>query len=123
MDVMLALTQDEVRGNPFVDGNGDAAFYRKAVSVACAPLRKDYEDVASLDCTRILVSPDIQDTWIESMQEMGHTPESVMMTLANWGPKADASLAERTVVFQEGALSFHDGTRFPDGNGGARDGR
>lgn len=115
MDVMLALTQDEVRGNPFVDGNGDAAFYRKAVSVACAPLRKDYDDVASLDCTRILVSPDIQDVWIESMQEMGHAPESVMMTLANWGPKADASLAERTVVFQEGALAFDDGTKFPTG--------
>ena len=115
MDVILALTQDEVRDNPFVDGNGDAAFYRKAVSVACAPLRKDYEDVASLDCTRILVSPDIQDAWIESMREMGHPSESIMMTLANWGPKADKSLAERTVVFQEGALAFNDGTEFPTG--------
>ena len=113
MEITLALTEKEILDNPFVNAKGDAAFYRKAVSVACAPLRKDYEDVASLDCTRILVSPDIQDAWIESMREMGHPSESIMMTLANWGPKTDKSLSERTVVFLEGAITFDDNTVFP----------
>lgn len=113
MDAIIALSADQVRDNPFVDAEGRASFYRMAVDVACAPFRKNYDDVESLDCTRILVSADIQDSWVESMQEMGHSQESIMMTLANWGPKADKSLPERTVVFQEGAIAFEGGTKFP----------
>ena len=113
MQKTITLSQNDIQDNPFINAHGDACFYRKLVSIIGEPFGKNFDDISSLDCTRILVSSDIQDTWIEAMSQAGHPSESIMMTLANWGPKADDSLEAHTVVLQDGALQFNDGTDFP----------
>lgn len=110
---MIVLSEDTIQKNPFVADDGSAAFYRIAVNLACMPLHKTYDDVDHLDCTRILVSNHIQDSWFENMEKAGHSKETIAMTLVNWGPKTDANLDERCVVFQQGALTFKDGTTWP----------
>lgn len=112
MQIEMTLGHQKLLDNPFITDDGQAAFYKMLVNEIDG-LNKTYDDVEELDCTRILISPDIQDDWIKICRAQGREDESIMMMLANWGPKADKQLNPCTVVLEEHALRFSDGLVYP----------
>ena len=115
MQVEMTIDHQKLLDNPFITEDGQAAFYKLLVEEIDG-LDKTYDEVEQLDCTRILISADIQDDWIETIRAQGREDESIMMMLANWGPKAAKHLNPNTVVLEEGALRFSDGLIYPQEN-------
>ena len=92
------LTDDEVKSAPFVRAKDDAeelSFY---------PLIRKLMDKQDevLDCTKICVARNIQDSWMDYFKAHGIEGWEVAMMLVCSAPKVDESLADNEVSFEAG---------------------
>lgn len=96
----ITLTKDEVFENPFWKG-----FYPLIVRKATG---RDYDDIESVDCRKVNISPDIQDIWYDMAREMGAQDYELTMQLAIAGPKACLKEKTLTVEIEDGAIDFKE---------------
>ena len=99
--MFIKLTKEEVISHPFWDG-----FYPLVVKKATG---RNYDDVESIDCRKVNISPDIQDKWYEMANEMGAQDFELTMHLAISGPKACLKDDVLTVEVEDGAITFKEG--------------
>ena len=98
---VCTLTQEEVEANPFCDGDHRAAFYRMFTKKAYG---MSWDDVKDLDCRKVIISPDIQESWYRNRP--GDVSEvQLTMALAMSGPKAEHALPPLTVRWADDCIS------------------
>lgn len=89
MASLTILSADEIKSTPFVDKNGNAAFYRllaDARGIDWDTIGKD-----AIDPTKIYVSRALFENWLDDAGS-DEESESLSMLLVNYGPKVDESL-------------------------------
>lgn len=89
MASLTILPADEIKSTPFVDKNGNAAFYRllaDARGIDWDTIGKD-----AIDPTKIYVSRALFENWLNNAGS-DEERESLSMLLVNYGPKVDESL-------------------------------
>lgn len=107
--MIFKLNHEELKENPFVL-NGKAAFYHYLFETLTG---KDYDtDCQSMDCRRINIAKNIQDSWYDSATEQGIDHTSLTMNLALCGPKVNQELLDDEVEIEQNAIQFTDNTYF-----------
>lgn len=100
--MIIRLTDEEVKSNPFMTKEGKAPFYR----LVCEKIGLDFDNIKSLDCTKINVARNIQDAWYDYAKENDITTFDLTMCLAMSGPKAPEELEENTVELEDGVIEW-----------------
>ncbi len=100
----LTLTQKEIENNPFYDKDHHAAFYRMIVPKICG---RAYDDIDNIDCRKLIIAPDIQDSWYRNRP---NDVDSVTLTmgLAISGPKVDHSLKPGEVRWTDDCVTLKE---------------
>lgn len=94
MSTFVTLPAEKAKSTPFVDKNGNAAFYRLLAETR----GMDWDAVGkdAIDPTRIYVSRGLFENWLGDAGS-DEERESLAMLLVNYGPKVDETLDIRTV--------------------------
>lgn len=100
----LTLTDEEIENNPFCSKDHRAAFYRMIVPKICG---KAYDDIDNIDCRKIIVAKNIQDSWYKNRP---NDVDSVTLTmgLAISGPKVDDSLQPGEVRWTDDCVTMKE---------------
>ena len=102
--IILCMTDQDIEMNPFIDKEGHSAFYNYIEE----KLFGGKENVETIDCTKICVARNIQDSWFNATS----SPSDLAMLLLSVGPKADDSLPNNCVSIQVNACSVKKDTPF-----------
>ena len=97
---VCTLTQEEVETNPYCDKDHKAAFYRMFAKKAYG---MSWDDVKGLDCRKVIVSPDIQESWYKN-RPADVSEVQLTMALAMSGPKAEHALPPLTVRWADDCI-------------------
>lgn len=101
----LKLTKEEVKKNLFMSNNDKTSFYNLLYKF----LEQDGAKVKTLDCTKLLVSTNIEETWFHDIPEKtGQDAAQVATALLLYGPKKDDSLPDNTVVIKDGCITYEE---------------
>lgn len=94
MPTFVTLPAEKAKSTPFVDKNGNAAFYRLLAETR----GMDWDAVGkdAIDPTRIYVSRGLFENWLGDVGS-DEERESLAMLLVNYGPKVDETLDIHTV--------------------------
>ena len=108
-EVIIEMTKDEIVENPFylIDEAQtlEPAFYRFLGDTLCG----GYDtNVVSLDCTKIIVSEHIMNSWYDAVKDTAVSKEKLTRDLLLFGPKASPKLADNQVLLQEGWADLKD---------------
>lgn len=100
--MIIGLTYEEVKSNPFMTKEGKAPFYR----LVCEKIGLDYDDIKCLDCTKINIARNIQDAWYDYANESDINNRDLTMCLLMSGPKTSAELKDNCVELEEGVIEW-----------------
>ena len=89
MASLTILPIEEIKSTPFVDKNGNAAFYRLLADAR--GMNWDTIGKDAIDPTKIYVSRALFDEWMDYAETKAEKT-SLAMLLVNYGPKVDESL-------------------------------
>lgn len=103
--MLLTLTPEQIENHPFIK-DGHASFYN-LIQTLCNPKGKE---IRSLDCTKILIANNIQDSWFENAKKTGLDTTDLGMVLLCHGPKVDTTLSDNTVLLEPNCITFEDET-------------
>lgn len=94
MPTFVTLPAEKAKSTPFVDKNGNAAFYRLLAETR----GMDWDAVGkdTIDPTKIYVSRAMFENWLGDAGS-DEKRESLAMLLVNYGPKVDETLDIHTV--------------------------
>lgn len=94
MATFVTLPAEKAKSTPFVDKNGNAAFYRLLAETR----GMDWDDIGkdAIDPTKIYVSRSLFENWLGDAGSDGER-EFLAMLLVNYGPKVDETLDAHTV--------------------------
>lgn len=98
---VCTLTQEEVEENPYCDGKHRAAFYRMFAKKA---YDMSWDAVKDLDCRKVIISPDIQESWYRN-RPAGVSEVQLTMALLLNGPKAEHELPPLTIRWTDDCIS------------------
>ena len=77
--MLINLKKEEVLEHPLWDG-----FYE----MLCEKLGINFDDVQSIDCTKVNVSPDVQELWFEAAKAADIPEFELSQMILVYGPKA-----------------------------------
>lgn len=98
----IIITDDEMKQHPYIDENRKCNFYRFV-----AERFGGFDNLKSIDCTKINVAKNIQTSWYEAIRSNPIMNESdLTMHLLLSGPKVNESLPDNTIELEEGAISY-----------------
>ena len=118
---LYTMTDEEIKKYPFINDQGEAAFYRYVVEHFCG---HNYDEIASCDCTKIDVAKNIQDYWFENEEKrafddyrskygrepyegaLNESRTQFAMFLAMSGPKAMEDLPNNAIRFSEDFITL-----------------
>lgn len=102
-DMRITITPQETIDYPFITKDGKAAFYRFITEKA---LGIPYDSIKSLDCRRINVATNIQESWFEYAKANNIMQEELCMILAVNGPKAFEDLPINCVELESECVEW-----------------
>lgn len=89
MASLTILPIEKIKSTPFIDKNGNAAFYRLLADAR--GMNWDTIGKDAIDPTKIYVSRSLFENWLDDTGS-DEERESLSMLLVNYGPKVDESL-------------------------------
>lgn len=94
MPTFVTLPAEKAKSTPFVDKNGNAAFYRLLADTR----GMDWDAIGknAIDPTKIYVSRAMFENWLDDAKS-DEERESLSMLIVNYGPKVDDTLDIYTV--------------------------
>ena len=98
----LLLSEAEVEENPYCNASHEAAFYRLFAEKAYG---LSWDRVENLDCRKVIISPDIQESWYRN-RPADVSEVQLTMALAIGGPKAEPGLPPRTVRWADDCIAL-----------------
>lgn len=99
MAALLMLPTQELKQTPFVDKDGNAAFYRKVAEARSLA----WDDIESIDPRKIYVPRALYEQWLDAMGTRAER-ESLAMLLADRGPKVMDDLEYGMVQMDDDAF-------------------
>lgn len=100
--MMIRMTDEQIKENPFITAEGRTPFY----SFIGEKFAGSYDDVKSIDCRKVNVARNIQNSWFEYAKENGITVEDLNMMLLFSGPKALDEIPDNLVELEENAIEY-----------------
>lgn len=97
----IEMTNEEIKANPFFNVDSTQDFYH-FIGEKFAP----YDEIKSIDCTKINVAKNIEESWYEYGEEKGIPYWEVGMLLVMSGPKALDHLMPNIVELEDGAIEY-----------------
>lgn len=99
MPALIILPTQELKQTPFVDKDGNAAFYRKVVKARGLT----WDNIESIDPRKIYVPRALYEQWLDAMATRAER-ESLAMLLADRGPKVMDDLEYGMVQMEDDAF-------------------
>ena len=100
---IIALTPEQITQNPFVDTDGKARFYRMIADIFGYDWNSDN---FGMDCRKINVATNIQDSWYKYAEVNGINEEALTTCILMSGPKAIDTLGDNIVEIEGGAITY-----------------
>ena len=100
--MIITMTTDEIKENPYVDKDGGAAFYRFIAS----KFTDSYDKIKKIDCTKVNVAENIRDAWFDYGEGNGISGTNLAMLILLNGPKALASVPTNCVELEAEAIEY-----------------
>lgn len=99
MAALLMLPTQELKQTPFIDKDGNAAFYRRVAEAR----NLAWDDIESIDPRKIYVPRALYEQWLDAMKTRAEH-ESLAMLLADRGPKVMDDLEYGMVQMDDDAF-------------------
>lgn len=98
--VIYTLSEECIKAHPIILLKDDpkTSFYtwlRKAMCIS---------DEYNMDCTRIHISKNIQDEWVDYAQKAGIDNVAINMTLLSYAPRVDETLSDNEICIYDNFL-------------------
>lgn len=98
----ITLTNEQIEKNPFVTKDKELAFYN-LIEKLC---EKTNHKITRIDCTKINVAKNIQDSWYTYAKNNNIDTKALTMSLAFAGPKALYRIPENTVEILDECIRY-----------------
>lgn len=101
--MIITLTPDEITEFPFVNVETACGDFYHLIGEKFAP----YEKITTIDCTKVNVAKNIQESWYEYARKNGIKTSDLTMLLLFSGPKAPETIKGNCVELEAGAIEWN----------------
>ena len=109
MSKILTLTPEQMNENGFFKKDEDNVpfasnkFFKLITHEVSG---RDFSEVEQIDCTKIKIANDIQESWFQEGKDNGHEMTNMIGFLLMYGPAVKQELKEHQVEVENGAITF-----------------